>query len=346
MRVTNRIYPIISTDEASRHLALIRTKSDDERTVYEEAAIHFIQGTEATAVNDQHSRAGSIIRSYSSGAKARYYKALTNAKRALDLAPKVVYAPGHGNDISHCEVFYNADRIINLDVDPHAVELMRKLYADVDNVESHLGYAETFIPDDPADLLIIFGRCFDLNKFDLDRILVKNGYLITNFSESSPHKELELLGTFDENGQIPNEYKESLCVRKVLTDEELQKSGKAYGHDASYAEVSEIVYKLTGKISSLIETYNGLRDLAIAQHIERVRKRHQSPEYKKQLEEAGITDYVWPNGYYEEMAKEFKQRKINLYFGNEEFILKPLPFIQLGENRRKYDCACVYKNAS
>lgn len=330
---------MISAIETSRHLAAIAAKPEDTRTVYEEAAVHFIQGTTTTVLDDQHSTVGSIIRGYSHGSKVRYYRALTNAKRALNLAPKVVYAPGHGNDVSHCEVFYNADKIINLDVDPHAVELMRKLYTDTDNIESHVGYAETFKPDYPVDLLIVFGAAFDLNKLDLNEIIAKNGYFISNPFSEDKYKELEFLGRYDENGLIPNDEEH---YRTVLTDKELLRKGTtSRTRFASYADVLKIVYKLTGQTSGLIKPYNELRDLAIAQVIQRSKERHQSLEYKRQLEEAHIEYFDYNEDHYRELAKHLGTKTVTLSLDNREFELKPLPDVT-----RRYNSACVYKKVS
>ena len=69
--------------------------------------------------------------------------------------PEIVYAPGHGNDISHCEAFSRARRIVNLDINSESVELLRRIYNSENNIENHLGVAEKFDLHDTADLVLL-----------------------------------------------------------------------------------------------------------------------------------------------------------------------------------------------
>jgi predicted RNA methylase len=87
----------------------------------------------------------------------RYLDALRAVRREFVFQDAVVFAPGHGSDVSHCEAFHAARRIINLEIDPMYVEMMRAQYSGDSHVTSYLGDARSFVPDEQANVIVFHG---------------------------------------------------------------------------------------------------------------------------------------------------------------------------------------------
>ena len=252
-------------------------------------------------------------------------------KSKFNIQPEVVYAPGCGTDIGHCQVFDDARRIVNVDQNSRAIHVLRQEFATRPNIESYVSRAQDFKLDEPVDLLVVFSFLFFIEDFqdELFDLVNKGGYVLSNASypEFEDRPNFKLLAEADEEGNIieghlPNGH-------PITTDDELIRARCNTPHfvidEATYEEAKRIVEVILGKQSNVMEAYKSLRRLAIEQGIEKLKARHRSQEYLELIRQAGIKNYSWGENEYEAFAKNQERRIVTLNSGEETVELKPLP---------------------
>lgn len=204
-----------------------------------------------------------------------YASQLETLKNALGLSPQVVFAPGHGLDVSHCEVFADARKIINLDPDPKAVNVVRALYLNEPKVCSHFGIIETFTPDELADLMVIASECFHLKSLRFEKFLKSGAMILSRAYDDAflrNSDRFECLGStcFGGTGFLSSEQARHISTGvRPRTDRELRdcsmyRAASAMDLEdddpqADFAEVIGVVYQLTGSYDDLVNTYAYLR---------------------------------------------------------------------------------------
>ena len=133
-------------------------------------------------------------------------KSLYLLKSRFDIKPKVVYVPGCGADGSHCEVFTNARRIINLDPEPDDIFRLRQYFANRPNIEFYVSRAQDFKLDEPIDLLVLFSCLFTMDeiKEELFDSVNEDGYIINNLDQKEfrTRSNFQLIGYVNREGNI------------------------------------------------------------------------------------------------------------------------------------------------
>lgn len=297
--------------------------------------------------------------------RASYLELLGFLKKQFNLKPNIVYAPGHGNDISHIATFYDSKEIISLEINPDQVNTLRSLFSDEPNVKCFLGSAEDFVLEEKADLLLLIAAGFD-QQFSLSQ-LKQGGYVVCNNSslESSRYseirKDLEFIAKAFSDSSISTNRSEG--EKQVETDAELKRvkdsrhltEGRYVVGElknlASYADVLKVVYFATGQTTNIVQRYKEVREAAIENEIElsirQIKERHASPEriadvdeLCRQNENWKRSDFEWSADDYlkhsEDLRKKLNRGVVKTVINRKELELKPLP-------KKAYETAYIYK---
>lgn len=367
---------LITLDEAKAHLNYLY---EIRRKAVDEMGDHALR-TESIYITNPVNYLRKLINKYESGEvilgiqepkwssykfRASYFDLLTFLKKEFKLKPNVVYAPGHGNDISHIATFYDSKEIISLEINPDQVSTLRSLFSDEPNVKCFLGSAEDFVLEEKADLLLLIAAGYD-QHFSLSQVK-QGGYVICNNSSlengrySEARKDLEFIAKTFSDGSVSTNRNEG--EKEVESDAELKKvkdsrhitegiiaSGELRGL-ASYADVLRIVYFATGQTTNIVERYKEIRDAAIENEVEKsideIKKSKSSlarianiDELCRQNENWKRSDFEWNEEDYLKHAADLKKRlnngMVETIISGKEFELKPLP-------KKAYETAYLYR---
>lgn len=186
----------------------------------------------------------------------RYLSVLRHIAAEFSFASKTIYVPGHGRDVSHCLAFTDSSRIINLEITPGAVAIMRAFFNHDNRIESHLGMAQTFRPYQPVDVIVALSSGYKLPLQHFKNFLAPHALLIGNYDVFDSMPSIEKLGYFDSSGQLKAKTESKITVQ---TDREFLESNTIYEDFVRYSEALRSVYRDTGKSDNLVDKYNALR---------------------------------------------------------------------------------------
>ncbi len=253
---------------------------------------------------------------------ANYLGALRGFAKHFDLCGRIALAPGHGSDVSHCEALLACKKIINVEIDPLSVAMMRRFYQDESRISSYLSRIETFTPKEKIDLVVLLGTAFNENDLLHREFIVPGALIVTGlrtYRGAQRAGSFEALGVFDNHGQFV-EGDISSKDRPIATKEELLEKAPSF-----YRSAVEIVYRFRGTSNNLIENYTELRETAIDQRIAALKEHERDPERMSRFEAAGIPFIPRTDDEWLEVRAQLQGTTLPLIQGNSEYLLRKIP---------------------
>lgn len=185
-----------------------------------------------------------------------YASTLKHIRRDFPFSKPFVYAPFHGSDVSHCLAFPSSAQILNLELDPAHVLMMRRMFAEESNIQSELGNVSVHEPKNLIDILYMPGGTYALLPKHVSNLLAPGGIIISH-EQSKKSNEFTLVAQYDQGGKLARAYNDPYYTSDA-PDSEIKEMMRKAGQIKEYYSLVRTLYIATGKTNNLLKVYSTL----------------------------------------------------------------------------------------